>query len=366
MGDIKLCIQKILPDDIPKLNIISSLEKNNKDKKLRSAFYSSKRWPPGSLIRIKFLEIPGSDIDRKTMLYYDNNYDEDGRKIPFDPIQQTIENMDPISAIKLIVKERFEPYINLRFVFVESNQDAEIRIGFNKLKGSWSLVGTDCFYMQSPSIDIPDKLQKQVTLNFGWFDAGTVMHEFGHALGMIHEHQNPNGNPIRWDLNSVYNWALRTQGWDQQTANAQIIVPYNSDLVNGSNFDPESIMLYFFPASITSTVPKKGTRQNLRLSIRDVLYLNNEYNDSNSNVQQCGITKCLTPQQFYFQTYNVDYLNATLGPNDTYFTPPPEIPAPNNLQIIFNNVKDFANQNFTSILITVSIILFILILKILM
>ena len=136
-------------------------------------------------------------------------------------------------------------------------------------------------------------------------------------------------------------------------------------MINGSNFDGESIMLYFFPALITSTVPKKGTRQNLRLSIRDVLYLNNEYKDpdSNSNVQQCGITECLTPQQFYFQTYNVDYLNVTLGPNDSYFTPPPETPAPNNLQNIFNNVKEIVNQNLTPILVAFSIMIFILIIK---
>jgi hypothetical protein len=360
MDDIKLCIQKILPDDIPKLKEINKLKGANY-KNLKAAFYNSKRWPPGSTIKIKFLEIPPENIERKTMLYYNNNYDEDGVKIPFDPIQQTIENMDPISAIKLIIKERFEPYINLKFIFVQPSEDANIRIGF-KPKVSWSLVGTDCFYMQTGP-DIPKILQKQVTLNFGWFDVGTVMHEFGHALGMIHEHQNPNENPIRWDLQAVYNWALRTQGWDQITANSQIIVPYNSDMINGSNFDPESIMLYFFPASITSTVPKKGTRQNLRLSIRDVLYLNNEYKDPESNIQQCGITNCLTPQQFYFQTYNIDYLNVTLGPNDSYFTPPPETPVPNNLQNIINNLKDIVIQNFTVILITVSIMIFILILK---
>ena len=118
-------------------------------------------------------------------------------------------------------------------------------------------------------------------MNFGWFDVATVMHEFGHVLGMIHEHQNPNGNQIPWNTEAVYDWGKRTQGWDQKTIYNNIIKPYNVDSINGSVYDPKSIMLYFFPPSLT--LNNKGTEQNNILSFGDVIYLADVYEDKPIN-----------------------------------------------------------------------------------
>jgi hypothetical protein len=77
---------------------------------------------------------------------------------------------------------------------------AEIRIGFDQA-GYWSLVGQDCI---RPNIATPS----QATMNFQWFNTyrpadwkTTILHEFGHALGFLHEHQNPVGGcdaDFRW------------------------------------------------------------------------------------------------------------------------------------------------------------------------
>ena len=48
-------------------------------------------------------------------------------------------------------------------------------------------------------------------MNYGWFDSETtddeyrrvVLHEFGHALGLAHEHQSP-GVAIPWNEQKVY------------------------------------------------------------------------------------------------------------------------------------------------------------------
>ena len=71
---------------------------------------------------------------------------------------------------------------NLKFDF-NNAPDAEIRITFDPNDGAWSYVGTDCR-------DIPSN---EATMNLGFLDGGTAAHEFGHAIGLAHEHQNPDG-----------------------------------------------------------------------------------------------------------------------------------------------------------------------------
>jgi hypothetical protein len=58
-----------------------------------------------------------------------------------------------------------------------------------------------------------------------------------------------------------------TQGWDSQQVNDQVIQKYKRNQINGSNFDPDSIMLYFYPADLTEN--NVGTTQNRVLSETD-------------------------------------------------------------------------------------------------
>ena len=109
---------------------------------------------------------------------------------------------------------------------------------------------------------------------------------------MIHEHQNPRGETIKWDTNKLYSWTLTTQGWDKEKTKVNIIDKYNIDNINGSDYDPLSIMLYFFPANLTTN--NKGSYQNLRLSGLDVIWINKMYPTTQTDV----------PSQFYEKVYN--------------------------------------------------------------
>src|SRR3546814_1258342 len=75
-------------------------------------------------------------------------------------------------------------------------------------------------------------------MNFGWLDQGVVQHEFGHMIGMIHEHQNPRDNPIQWDKPAV-NAALGgpPNNWDQDTIDHNMYTKYDVSQINGSEFD---------------------------------------------------------------------------------------------------------------------------------
>lgn len=109
----------------------------------------------------------------------------------------------------------------------------------------------------------------------------------------IHEHQNPRGKGIDWNKPNVYAWAESTQGWDKATTDKNILNRYDITQINGSEFDPLSIMLYFFPAKLTNN--DKGTAENLRISPTDAKWLAKEYPNGS-----------MSPSDFYQNVYGVD------------------------------------------------------------
>jgi hypothetical protein len=129
---------------------------------------------------------------------------------------------------------------NLKLDFNDA-PNAEIRITFDPSDGAWSYIGTDCRGIPA----------NEATMNLGFLDGGTAGHEFGHAIGLAHEHQNPAGG-IQWNEQVVIRETAKSPNfWDEATARHNILEKYSADQINGTAFDPDSIMLYFFPASWT-------------------------------------------------------------------------------------------------------------------
>ena len=80
-------------------------------------------------------------------------------------------------------------YCDIEFKKVDSWAGSNIRIWYNSEEGAWSYVGTDC-------TDIP---LNEMTMNLGFIDRGTILHKFGHAIGLIHEHQSPGEGGFEWN-----------------------------------------------------------------------------------------------------------------------------------------------------------------------
>src|SRR5262249_40901779 len=129
----------------------------------------------------------------------------------------------------------------------------------------WSYVGTDC-------LSVPEG---QATMNLGFLTSQSsetdystyVLHEFGHALGFIHEHQNPNAN-IPWNEPEVYKYFTGPpQFWSQEQVRYSVLDKYGGPGSYGRDFDPSSIMMYPFPAKLFRGYFE--TRLNTRLSRSD-------------------------------------------------------------------------------------------------
>lgn len=178
-----------------------------------------------------------------------------------------------------IVKEKVKKYIlmwqhhiNLTLSFVD-DPNAEIRIAFIQDGTSWSALGTEA---------LDKRYFPRETMNFGWLTPETeeveyskvVLHEFGHALGCIHEHQNPSVN-IPWDQDKVYDYYLKTQGWDKTIVDLNVLRKRDDCWTQYSQFDEKSIMLYPIPKELTTNGYEVGW--NTTLSDTDKQFISSIY-----------------------------------------------------------------------------------------
>jgi len=198
---------------------------------LEAAAESRKLWKAGSTLRVRFLE--------------------------GDPAVH--KRIEPIA-------HEWSQYANIKFQFVQSG-GAEIRISFDPNSGSWSRLGTDSnflAFLQRPS------------MNYGWLKPDTaekeyrrvVLHEFGHALGLIHEHMSPSAS-IPWDEAKVFEYYKRTNKWDEAQTRAQVLTKGKADKF--TRFDPQSIMLYAVPEELT--VGNFAVGWNTELSASDKTFI---------------------------------------------------------------------------------------------
>lgn len=163
----------------------------------------------------------------------------DGRKLRV----RFLDGLPEVQARLQPFAHQWSEYANLTFEFGD-DADAEVRISFQG-KGSWSYIGTD-------ALAIP---KNQPTMNFGWLTPQTsddeysrvVIHEFGHALGCIHEHQSPEAE-IPWDKEKVYAYyAGPPNFWTREQVDLNLFTHYSRDVSQFSEFDRNSIMLYSIP-----------------------------------------------------------------------------------------------------------------------
>ncbi|HEY9207131.1 MAG TPA: hypothetical protein VIO58_14550 [Candidatus Methanoperedens sp.] len=205
----------------------------------RMAVIDAKKWPRGSTLKCRFLN--GSEAQHE-------------------------------KAIKMA--SMWMKYANINISFVDT-EDEHVRIAFIEGQGSWSAIGVDAldpyFHKDAP------------TMNFGWLDETTddvewrrvVVHEFGHSLGCIHEHQSPNER-LKWNKQAVYDYfSGPPNNWTKEEIDQNILEKYSPEGISATLFDPKSIMLYMFPAEMFTN--HKATNNNTDLSAKDKAFIKKMY-----------------------------------------------------------------------------------------
>jgi hypothetical protein len=137
-------------------------------------------------------------------------------------LQKTLTKADLLISCYLAL---FQRPITPKFV---AAGEAEIRIAFMANDGSWSTVGRDALnraYFPA----------HQPTMNYGWLTESTsddeysrvVLHEFGHALGYIHEHQAARFIRL-WNKEAVYRYFSGSPNfWSKEDIDHNVLQKYS-------------------------------------------------------------------------------------------------------------------------------------------
>lgn len=156
-------------------------------------------------------------------------------------------------------------HANIKFDF-DAPCTATIRVAFIDEVGSWSFIGTACELVPA----------SMPTMNLAWLHdtetseetiGSVVLHEFGHALGRVHEH-TPNTR-IPWDVSFVNEYYERTQGWTHAEVHRNIFSHYmqTRPSIRAAIFDSHSVMVYPIPDQFTNN--QFCTERHTQLSAMD-------------------------------------------------------------------------------------------------
>ncbi|GLA25390.1 hypothetical protein CBS147346_2907 [Aspergillus niger] len=237
MDSTRICVERIPSSEKSKLPPRNLVPPTLGSGPAELAMPKNAYWRPGTKLLVRFLS--GSEFVKNKVKYY----------------AQTWEN-----------------YANIDFVFNNSPK-AQIRVSFVRGGGSWSYLGTH-------NLEISDD---QATMNFGWFDdntpdeefSRTTIHEFGHALGCIHEHMSPSAS-IPWDKDKVYQYYMGPPNvWSKEEVDRNLFHQYAPSETFYTRFDPRSIMLYRISNDLT--IGDYETPNNTVLSATDKMFIHSLY-----------------------------------------------------------------------------------------
>lgn len=207
-----ICVDRLVPqsDFYRARQVAAAEDPRNVESPLQAAGLEAKFWKYGRLLKIAFIGGSAS-------------------------IHEKVESY----------ARQWLQYANLRFEFCGSHDsDAQIRISL-KAGASWSYIGTDALVVPGyqPTMNLSGLRTDTEDKTF----SAIVLHEFGHALGLIHEHQSP-ASGMQWNEGAVIkDLSGPDYRWDIYAIRDNVLARYMFSQTQFTQFDPKSIMVYPIP-----------------------------------------------------------------------------------------------------------------------
>lgn len=196
-------------------------------------------WDNGTVIAVKFL--PG------------------GSKTLRDKVMQYAKEWEQFANVKFNFVADNAPVTNIRVLLGDGyGHNSQLGTNSNNVTQTRQTLNLDT--IDFVDIDYYIDVMKRRGISPNWEDLrkilnesstiqwnsrgmrGTVLHEFGHALGLLHEQSYPGA--IKWNKDTVYKHYLKTQKWDKETVDFNVLMTYDKFYTNGTQYDPRSIMHY--------------------------------------------------------------------------------------------------------------------------
>jgi Astacin (Peptidase family M12A) len=200
------------------------------DEASRGAFYPLFVWPP-SIKKLKVCFFGGSEEARAAIRELASDWEQPDNSLRFDWGKNGYRDCEKVTQKRLI----------------------HIRVGFAE-PGYFSAIGTmsgfrpDTTELSMNLEGLGDKSAAEI--KEGW-TGGTVRHEFGHAIGLIHEHQSPKADCEKdFDWDKIYEAASKPPNeWPKDKVDSNMRQWTDPDLFT-TKFDATSVMKYFYDPSM--------------------------------------------------------------------------------------------------------------------
>jgi Astacin (Peptidase family M12A) len=197
-----------------------------KDEASKGAFYPLFQWPP-AIKKLKVCFFGGSTEVRQAIRDLASEWEGPDNSVKFDWGKNDFRDCEKATQQRLI----------------------HIRVGFTE-PGYFSALGSTSGFRDntnelSMNFQGFDKMTA-AQIKDGWF-GGTVRHEFGHAIGLIHEHQSPKSScEDDFDWDTIYKEAAGPPNeWDKEKVDSNMRRILDPDMFS-TKFDPKSVMKYYY------------------------------------------------------------------------------------------------------------------------
>ncbi|TMI64417.1 MAG: hypothetical protein E6H07_00430 [Bacteroidetes bacterium] len=217
-----------------------------------------KAWENGDTILVKFFDNSGSPAMRQRIMRYAKEWELYG-----NITLKFVTDYAPVTNIRVKLGSKFDSLGHNSLVGVDCNKspqtkqtmnldtsdffDADYYVKEIQDKGpfyqylvnkntnfdtyTYSQLYADLVYYPSSNKKYLDNLMR-----------GTTLHEFGHALGLLHEQSFPGA--IKWNRDTIYKHYWQNYHWAKAKVDFNVLETSDQFFTNGTVYDPKSIMHY--------------------------------------------------------------------------------------------------------------------------